>query len=238
MPLRRHRKAFQLVEPIIEGEPDVWPAMGDPEKRGDAGAHNLPVKINGQSQTEFIVDCLKRKGKCELLVLGPGLGRDLLWLHEDVSNRVGDESQLKQFNIDVLGLTKTIEPEVRGIVRNDYSGSKDKPVLFENYENPDLIGRYDLSIAALSVGFYTRHPNLAVVKNADMLGIGGAGVMEIGFWGDTQPKTVRYKPEKILEECNRFFRQKRPGKAFELDHQALQEAPEHESHWYQIKRIK
>lgn len=161
--------------------------------------NDVYVKILKRDPINHLVNLRNKKPK--LLVLGPGNGQDIFLLHNEL------QKQNIKPQIDVLGIQKTVEPVLleKGIVQKDYSMGLALEEIASNSKNKltkRLKGRYDMVVAASSVGLHTLHPAFNVFSVSAMLNKGGVAYIEV-----PSKKTIISKgnfgiPQKHLKRVN------------------------------------
>ncbi len=142
---------------------------------GDRSTYTFRIK-------EFYLKTLKRikKREPQIMVVGAGLGLDLVLLKKDVEN-AGMTPQ-----IDVFSLTKSLFPGVEEIVRTDYSQNVSLEEVGANpkkYVNliKALQGKYDLVVAFLSAGAHANFPAQNCFFMAMMLAVLGEAHIDISY---------------------------------------------------------
>lgn len=114
----------------------------------------------------------------QIMILGPGLGEDIIALKRELTE-LGMSP-----DVDVFGLSKSLDQSARRRVRTDYSLRLAlEEVDPKNEKHRKLIDnlqeKYDLVVAPKSVGYHTNYPAYAVFATARLLAKGGAGYIEL-----------------------------------------------------------
>ena len=116
------------------------------------------------SRKRFIGLLKKNKSKNkDVLIIGPALGYEAPYI----------QSKINKVKIDTFDIINSINPAYKGYIENKFI---DKGGI-ENYENKDLIGKYDGITAVFSAGWHTKYPERNIVKIATMLKPGGVAVI-------------------------------------------------------------
>jgi hypothetical protein len=175
--VRRELMLTTEVKDFIRGGVDDWKQGGKGLRRLPDGFYNIPPLYDGKTPIDEITERVK-PGGCRLMVLGPGKGEDVGVAYEIIENRLGRPQDIERLQVDVFGLTQTITEEVKKIVRKDYSGTPEHPTPFEFYENPELVGAYDVVVAQESVGVNTNAHIRALMKSSRLLDVGGVAFIQ------------------------------------------------------------
>jgi hypothetical protein len=128
----------------------------------------------------FLLSLKKRKPK--IMILGAGIGNDLIEF----------KKELNKHNIspvfDVFSLTKALSDEVtnKKIARHDYSTNLGFEQIDPRVPSHKKIvdktkGKYDLVMAPLSVGTYTKYPSTILLNSAMLLSKGGRAYVFMGL---------------------------------------------------------
>lgn len=170
----KKRELKRSVSLRVDGQKrDSWPFRGQKTRYRQIFSTIL--------RKDPINHLIKSKNKKpNIMILGPGEGNYISYLN----------SELRSYNInpriDVLGLQKTINPELlkRKIVRRDFSrGIALEEISANPKANRKLIsrikGKYDLVMAPASVGLHTLYPALNVFNVSCMLKKGGVAYIEV-----------------------------------------------------------
>lgn len=170
----KKRELKRSVRLRVDGQKrDHWPFHGQKTRY-----RQIFTTILRKDPINHLIKTKNKKPK--VMVLGPGEGNY-------ISNF---SSELRSHNInpriDVLGLQKTINPELlkRKIVRRDLSrGVALEDISGNPKANRRLIsrikGKYDLVMAPASVGLHTLYPALNVFNVSCMLKKGGVAYIEV-----------------------------------------------------------
>ncbi|HPC10210.1 MAG TPA: hypothetical protein PLN85_03965 [archaeon] len=162
---------------------ESWPSFGDSKR-----FYNIYIDaLKGKPLIHL--EKIKNKNP-QIMVLGAGGGQDIILLKEylEYKNIFPD--------IDVFSLTKSLDKNIieTNTVKNDYSF--DTPLESIDPENPKhkkiidkLIGKYDLVMAPLSVGMYTKYPAVNIFRTALLLKKGGKAYIEIEPFNNTMTTT-------------------------------------------------
>ncbi len=143
---------------------------------GDEVSYAQAIEMALKNRPIHFLKKIKKK-RPRILILGPGKGKEATGLYERLSS-FGMKPQ-----IDVFGLTKTIDPRFLGKeIKNDFSSN----VSFEQIsraEHPKLVkalkDKYDSVISVKSVGYHTKYPEYSVFTTASTLKKGGRAFLEI-----------------------------------------------------------
>ena len=119
-----------------------------------------------------------KKPNPQIMIIGPGLGEDLIDLHGHLIAKGFDPK------IDVFGLTKTVTLSAQKVVRKDYSQNVALETIGANPEKyAELVnalkGKYDLVTAYSSAGYHTQFPAQNCFFMAMMLAGGGEAHIDI-----------------------------------------------------------
>lgn len=182
----KKREIKESVKQRKEGtKKDIWPNQGE-IKGLNFGKRNVYIQNSYKRIYSTILRkdpinhlIKKRNKKPNVLVLGPGVGHDIVLLKLEL--------QKNQINpkIDVLGIQKTIDPLLleRKIVDKDLSSGKALEEISQDPKNKKIISklkeRYDLVIAASSAGLHTLYPAFNVFNVSAMLRKGGVAYIEV-----------------------------------------------------------
>jgi len=207
----------------VDGEvSDLWARMGSPKNAQPGGLdrhirfQNIPA-----DHIDAISERLLEKGGCEAMILGPGRGDDIPLMVDEVRKNLtarGAEGSLDNLRIDVFGLTKKLKEKAAAVVRDDYS-SADKPVPFEFYENPSLVGRYDVVVDLYGVAAKSHYPHHIIAKEADMLAPGGVAYVEANLGHGTYAGLdAEGKIDHVKKLCEGFWAQKRKDRRYRMTH--------------------
>jgi len=143
-------------------------------------------KIEKEAHLRFIEELkLNQEKNKKVLVVGPAKGYEVRFINERIRNT----------EIDTYDIINEIENYHKRYIKNlivDKSG-------IENYQNKEMIGKYDGITAVSSAGYWTKHPERNILKMALMLRPGGVAVITIE------------NPRPTVEAINRIF------KLFKLD---------------------
>ena len=134
---------------------------------------------------KFLIALKKRNPK--VMVLGPGIGLDLIELKRYLERFEIDPE------IDTFAITKALDVDAKKLtVTNEFAFNT--PLELIDPKNPEhnafvnhVTNRYDLVIAPLSVGFHTHYPAQNSFKSALMLTKGGEAFVQLEyvFGGET-----------------------------------------------------
>lgn len=169
---------------------------------------------------KFLIALRKRNPK--VMVLGPGLGLDLIELKRYLEHYGIDPE------IDTFAITKALDQDAKELtVTNEFAFNT--PLELIDPKKPEhnafvehVINRYDLVVAPLSVGFHTHYPAQNSFKSALMLNKGGEAFVQLEyvFGGETlfesarKRKALRQLFEKLVENHNK---KNNTNLKFELD---------------------
>ncbi|MFH1722788.1 MAG: hypothetical protein ABH950_09330 [Candidatus Altiarchaeota archaeon] len=200
---------------------DAWgPAFG---QKGRLQKFDESYTKKGKCSPFDTINQKLLSGKCRVMVLGPADGNDLVALHGGLVESFNGEKVGSDLEIDTFGLTNRLSPEAQAIVHHDYSMPGGDPTPFELWEDTSLIGKYDVVISQLGVGFYTQNPTAALAKAATLLSDGGKAFIQVG---PTQKSNMKEVLEKLWDN-------REPNKQFVLD-----PIEQGRSRWYIIHRNK
>ena len=138
-----------------------------------------------------------RKNNPRIMMLGPGMGYDLLELYSFLNKR-----QIKP-EIDVFGLTKSISEDTKSVVNNDFSMGV--PLELMDPKKPEhktfidqVTNKYDLVVASVSVGMHTYYPSHNCYRSALMLNQGGEAYVQLNYTFKSQILTGNSKAKKEI----------------------------------------
>jgi len=128
----------------------------------------------------------KIKRSMDILILGPGKGREVTFLKEELH---------KKNNIDTMGLTNYLSDDANKLKRKDYSPAVlNNKTVFEHFNHLNLVGKYDYIYSHLGPGYHTIYPEIVCLKAASMLRTGGFARIRVD------------NPKKIIEQVNDYLK--------------------------------
>lgn len=108
-----------------------------------------------------------RRGRCRMLFLGSSRAQDIPMMIKCISDIAKEDAGKKMI----------IDTESKKYINRDYTPKN--PTAFEHYENPKMIGAYDIVLAQQSVGWHTLEPSWTMVKAANLLDEGEKHISSI-----------------------------------------------------------
>ncbi|MFA5745811.1 MAG: hypothetical protein WCX82_00465 [archaeon] len=191
------RKPTSTVKDIVDFkqlERNAW------QYNGNARYDVYKVELAGKP-VEHLVQL--KKEKSQILILGPGLGKDILFLRKDLN-----EHKIKPI-INVFGLTKITDSQsAYSYIDKDYSIGVPFENLDPKIENhreilEENIGKNDVIIALKSTSYHTNYLEFSLYQSAIMLSKGGKAYLEFNFLEIKRKIPIKDK-EKEEEYYNRL----------------------------------
>lgn len=193
----------QLMEIARAGVPfsDVWRFDGGEDRL--AGLERLFSQTGLKSPVQAI-DEKVGGGRCRLMVLGAGEGRDIVWLHGRLTEKHGADALAKALSIETFNLNRMGDGEAGRLVA-DHSQPSGFTTPFEVWSAPDLEQKFDVVLSQRGVAWHTESPAAAVVKASTLLSPHGVMYLEL-----KEPGLVR----EAADTANRFWSRNMKDRAF------------------------
>jgi len=165
------RSGIELYE--LKGS-EGWGHNGEPSR-----FHPIYNIFLNREPTNFLISLKKKNPK--IMILGAGKGEDIpLFKKELQQNKINPI-------FDVFSLTNSLSPKIkRNIVRNDFSNKLGFEQINPQTEEHKILinkikGKYDLVVASLSVGVYTKYPSTTLLNAGMLLSKGGRAYIEVSL---------------------------------------------------------